>query len=467
MKPLCQLFGETSRRALEDPHLQVALRGLDGRLRVQRDNAFEELPNGEELRDEARAIREHTLAHLDRYLVEFEENFTSLGGVVHWAGDAAAARGIIQEIARVGKVKRIVKGKSMVSEEIGLNKALEAQGLEVVETDLGEFIIQVAGEPPSHLVAPAVHKTRAGITELFNDALGAPRMEDPEALTLFARKILQEKFLQADMGITGANFTVARTGGVVLLENEGNIRLSTTIPRIHVAVTGIEKVVPTWSELAVLLKLLPRSATGQKLSSYVSIFLGPGRQEEPDGAEEFHLVLLDNGRSRILKDPALRESLRCIRCGACLNTCPVYLKAGGHAWGWVYSGPIGSVLTPQLLEDRRSASGLPFASTLCGACFGVCPVRMDIPRILTELRRRFAQDPAWGPAPKRERGLFGLAGFTMGHHHLFNGAGEAARRLMPVLRRVLPLMRQRSGVSDLSAPSFRTIMRKPRDEKND
>lgn len=433
MKPRCDLFDSMSRKALEDPHLQEALRGIDERLRAMRDAAFRELPGAEGLREQARRIRDHALDHLDTYLERLEENVTRLGGTVHWAGDASEARKVVEDLAVSRGVRTVVKGKSMVGEEIALNDGLEALGLDVVETDLGEYIIQLAHETPSHIVGPAIHKTRAQIADLFREKLGAPLMDDPEDMTRFARENLRKRFLSADMGITGANFLVASTGAVALFENEGNIRLSTTLPRLHVAITGIEKVVPAWEDLSVLMQLLPRSATGQKLSSYVSLLLGPRRRREPDGADEFHLVLLDNGRTGILADEELRESLRCIRCGACLNTCPVYLKIGGHAYGWVYSGPIGAVLTPQLIQDRRSASALPYATTLCGACAEVCPVKIDIPRLLTALRKRYAEDPAWGPASRTERGLFHLAGTVLGDRRLYEMTGRMARLLHPLL----------------------------------
>ncbi len=433
MKPCCDRFETVSRKALEDPHLQQALRLIDARLRTTRDEAFRALPGSEDLRERARRIRDHTLDHLDTYLERLEESVTRLGGTVHWAEDAAAACKVIGELAVRRGVRTVVKGKSMVSEEIGLNEGLENRGLDVVETDLGEYIIQLARETPSHLVGPAIHKTRRQVAELFHEALGAPLMDDPGDMTRFARKTLRERFLSADMGVTGANFLVASSGAVVLFENEGNIRLSTTLPRLHVALTGIEKVVPSWQDLAVLMQLLPRSATGQKLSSYVSLLTGTRRAGEADGADEFHLVLLDNGRTRILGDPEFRESLRCIRCGACLNRCPVYLKAGGHAYGWVYSGPIGSVLTPQLIEDRKTASALPYATTLCGACTEGCPVKIDIPRMLTALRRRYAEDPSWGPAPWTERGLFRLAGAILSQRRLYEAGGRLSRRLQPLL----------------------------------
>ncbi len=432
MRSCCDRFDTISRKALEDPQLQAALRGIDERLRSMRDAAFKELRGAEDLREQARRVRDQALDNLDTYLERLEENVTRLGGTVHWAEDAASAGKVVEHLAVSRGVQTVVKGKSMVSEEIDLNRVLEASGLDVVETDLGEYIIQLAHETPSHIVGPAIHKTREQIGDLFHDKLGAPHMEDPEDIAQFARKRLRARFLSADMGITGANFVVASTGAVVLFENEGNIRLSTTLPRLHVAITGIEKVVPTWEDLSVLMQLLPRSATGQKLSTYVSLLMGQRRAGELDGPDEFHLILLDNGRTRILADEEFRESLRCIRCGACLNTCPVYLKIGGHAYGWVYSGPIGSVLTPQLIQDRRSASALPYATTLCGACAEVCPVKIDIPRILTGLRRRYAEDPAWGPAPRIERALFGLAGTVLGDRRLYEISGRMARLLRPI-----------------------------------
>ena len=273
----------------------------------------------------------------------------------------------------------------MVTEEIALNERLEQAGVEPVETDLGEYVIQMAGETPFHIIAPAIHKTRQDFGKLFSDKLGVEYEEDPEKLTKIARKALREKFWQADMGITGVNFAVAETGTIVVVENEGNGRLSTSLPPIHVAVMGMEKVIPTLEDLSVFLTLLPRSATGQKASGYVSFITGPRRPGEVDGPEEFHLVILDNGRSRILQNEEMRESLYCIRCGACLNICPIYNKVGGHAYGWVYSGPIGAVITPQLIGLDK-AKDLPAASTLCGACRDICPLKINIPHMLLRLR---------------------------------------------------------------------------------
>jgi L-lactate dehydrogenase complex protein LldF len=290
-----------------------------------------------------------------------------------------------------GGVKSVVKSKSMATEEIELNHSLDQAGIEAVETDLGEYIIQLAKETPSHIIAPAIHKSKDDISELFSEKLNIPYYTEPQDLTKIARETLREKFLKADMGVSGANFAVAETGTIVIVENEGNARLTTTLPRVHVALMGIEKVIPRFDDLAVFLSILARSATGQKMSSYVSLVTGPKRKGEKDGPEEFHLVLLDNGRANILASDETRESLYCIRCGACLNICPVYRKVGGHSYGWVYSGPIGAIISPQLLGFDK-APDLPFASSLCGACKEVCPLKIDIPKVLLELRKRVIEE---------------------------------------------------------------------------
>jgi L-lactate dehydrogenase complex protein LldF len=379
-------FAEVSVRALADGRLQEALRRAMTGLRTKRAEAASELPHFDALRDRAKQIKTHTLLHLDRYLEQLEAQITARGGTVHWAQDAEEACRIVVEICRRYGARRVVKSKSMLTEEIELNRALQQAGVEVMETDLGEFVVQLDGDRPSHLIAPIIHKRREEVARLFAQHLGTPPDAPVELLTQAARAYLREKFLTADVGITGANFLVAETGTVVLVENEGNARLSTTMPRVHIALAGIEKVIPRLGDLGVFLPLLVRSATGQRLSSYVSLITGPGRQEG-EGPDAFHLVLVDNRRTEILADGELRESLQCIRCGACLNVCPVYEKVGGHAYGWVYAGPIGAVLTPQLLGLERAAE-LPYASSLCGACLEVCPVRIDIPRMLVRLRWR-------------------------------------------------------------------------------
>ncbi len=377
-------FLNAARQALADPPLQAALVRLTSTLMAGNRRGYAAMADIDALRDHAKRIKEHTLAHLDRYLEQLETSVQKRGGHVHWASNAEEARSIILDIARRTNSRHIVKSKSMTSEEIHLNPALEAAGLEVTETDFGEFIIQLAGERPSHLVAPAVHHTRESIAHILSKYGGETLTDDPQALAKAGRRFLREKFARADMGISGANFAVAETGTIVLISNEGNARLTTTCPRIHVALMGIEKVLPRWIDLPVFLKLLARAATGQALSVYTTLITGPRRPSERDGPEEFHLVLLDNGRSRVLATP-FRESLQCIRCGACLNACPVYRRIGGHAYGGVYSGPIGSILTP-LYDSVADNPHLPHASSLCGACQAACPVKINIPHMLIGLR---------------------------------------------------------------------------------
>jgi L-lactate dehydrogenase complex protein LldF len=412
-------FVQDSTVAVQNKTLQTRLRVLDGFI-VKRNLMFAQLPDGEALRDRARKIKEQTINNLDTYLARFEENVIRLGGTVHWARNGKEARAIVLELARKNNVKRVVKAKSMVTEEIELNEALEEQGIEAIETDLGEYIVQLAHEKPSHILAPAVHKSKGDISKLFADKLGVANLKEAEEMTVVARKRLREKFVTADMGITGANFGIAETGTIVLVENEGNIRLSTSLPRIHVALMGIEKLVPSLDDLAVFLKILARSASGQKMSSYVSFISGARRAGECDGASEFHLIILDNGRTRILADEEMRESLYCLRCGACLNVCPVYQKIGGHAYGSVYSGPIGSIITPAFAGLEKSKH-LPFASTLCGACREICPVRIDIPRILLKLRNDWSTGKHHeGGPPLLEKLAIKLWAFAMRHRVLYN-----------------------------------------------
>ncbi|MDR7543217.1 MAG: LutB/LldF family L-lactate oxidation iron-sulfur protein [Armatimonadota bacterium] len=379
-----------SEAALRDAALQRALRVALPSFRQQRDAAAAEVPEWEALRAAAAAIKEEALRHLAVYLTQFEAQVAACGGVVHWAEDAADARRIIVEVARRRGVRLAVKSKSMTSEEIDLNPALEAAGIRVVETDLGEFIVQLAGERPSHIVVPALHKDPDAVAGLFARRLGVRSTGQPQDLARVAREALRAEFLAAGMGISGANFAVAETGTLVVIENEGNARLATTQPPLHVAVMGLEKIVPRLADLGVMLRLLARSATGQRASVYVSLLTGPRRAGEADGPQELHVILLDNGRTRLLADPDLREALRCIRCGACSNVCPVFERTGGHAYGTVYSGPIGAVISPAYLGLER-AGELPFASTLCGACAEVCPVKIALPRLLLELRCRVVE----------------------------------------------------------------------------
>jgi L-lactate dehydrogenase complex protein LldF len=377
-------FLGATQKALADPPLQAALLRLTGTLMAANRRGYAVLADSDKLRDHAKRIKEHTLAHLDHYLEQLEASVQRVGGQVHWASDAEEARRLVVRIAQKAGCKHAVKSKSMTSEEVHLNPALEQAGIEVVETDFGEFIIQLAGERPSHLVAPAVHHTRESVARVLSQHLGETLPDDPRTLAMTGRRVLRDKFRRADLGITGANFAVAETGTIVLITNEGNGRLTTTCPRVHVALVGLEKVIPRFADLPVFLKLLARAATGQTLSIYTTLITGPRRKGEIDGPEEFHLVLLDNGRSKVLATQ-FRESLQCIRCGACLNACPVYRRIGGHAYGGVYSGPIGSILTP-LYDSLADNPHLPHASSLCGACQAACPVRINIPHMLIGLR---------------------------------------------------------------------------------
>jgi L-lactate dehydrogenase complex protein LldF len=394
-------FLKASEDALADPHLQQILGQLGDTLGRRNREAWAALPNSDLIREQARAIKDRTLAELDEHLETLEKNVVRRGGHVHFADDGAEACRIIVDLIRQhvtqarsaseGFPPKVVKSKSMTSEEIQLNHALEAAGIEAVETDLGEYIIQLAQHRPSHIVAPAIHLSAEQIAEILSKPAGQRLPAEREALARFARQALRQKFAEADVGISGANFAIADTGSIVLVTNEGNGRLTCALPKCHIAVMGIEKVIPRQSDLPYFLKVLARAATGQKLSIYTQIITGPRRVGELDGPEEFHLVILDNGRTRILGSP-LRESLFCIRCGACLNACPIYRSVGGHAYGGVYAGPIGAVLTP--LYDGLSANHhLPHASSLCGACQAACPVKIQIPEMLIRLREQLHREP--------------------------------------------------------------------------
>ncbi|MBM3727094.1 MAG: iron-sulfur cluster-binding protein [Acidobacteria bacterium] len=381
---------------LGKPQLQLAVYTNTGRLVEARRNAVraEAFPDYQELRDHANAVKRHTIENLDYYLEQFEQNVTRRGGHVVFAETGEQVSHFILDLAKKRGSRLIVKSKSMASEEIHLNHHLEEHGLESVETDLGEYILQLNHETPYHIVAPAMHMTRYDVAEIFEREL-QEKETDPEQQARIARRVLREKFLRADIGISGGNFLVADSGAVLIVENEGNARLSTSVPRIHIAIVGIEKLIPRAQDLAVFLKLLGRSATGQALTSYTSLLNGPRRPGEVDGPEEFYVILLDNGRTRVLESEEKRQALYCIRCGACLNICPVFRKIGGHSYPWVYSGPIGAILTPQIHGVERDP-WLPYASSLCGACHEVCPVKIDIPKVLLDLRQDVAQSPSGG-----------------------------------------------------------------------
>jgi L-lactate dehydrogenase complex protein LldF len=420
-------FEARSAAALQDLGLRQALARATDRFMAQRRQAFADLPDAGELRQRARAIKESVLSRLDVYLAELAEAVRARGGVVHWARDGAEARAIVVGLARERGVTRVVKSKSMTSEEIGLNGALAAAGIRAVETDLGEWIIQLAGERPSHIIAPAIHKTRHQVADLFAGTLRRPVPPDIEVLTASARAELREAFLAAEMGISGVNFAVARTGTLVLVTNEGNGRMVTSVPPVHVAIMGMEKVVPTLDDLMVFLKILARSATGQKASTYVSLITGTRREGELDGPRELHLVILDNGRSRAVAGP-LREALFCIRCGACLNVCPVYRQIGGHAYDTTYPGPIGIVLT-SMLGGSDGSHELAAASTLCGACEEVCPLQIRIPEMLLALR---AEASAKRNASIGERAAVRLLAVVLAHHRLYRLAARLGRLLQRV-----------------------------------
>ncbi len=425
-------FDEKIHATLADPKLQLAVYTATGRLIEKRRKAItpDACPDYQELRTHANDVKRHTIEHLDYYLEKFERNVKAHGGQVIYCRDAPEVADFVLSLAKERRARLIVKSKSMTTEEVDLNERLEHHDLESVETDLGEYIIQLAHERPYHIVAPVLHKTREQVADLFTERLGVPRETVIEKQTMIARAVLREKFLAADIGISGANFLVADSGAVVLVENEGNARLTTSAPKIHIAIAGIEKLIPRAQDLAVFLKLLGRSATGQPLTVYTSFLSGPRREDEIDGPEEFYVVLLDNGRTKVLADREKRQSLYCIRCGACLNHCPVYRKIGGHSYPWIYSGPIGAILTPQFLGVTHEP-GLPFASSLCGACAEVCPVKIDIPKILLELRSEVKKSEEREGASRLERLAFRVWAWVMRHPRLYEMAGVAAAALGP------------------------------------
>ncbi len=414
-------FPESAVIAINDIRLQTALDRSTNNADSRRRQVMAEL--GDEhayaLRQQGRAAKLRALHDLPELLEQVESKVTANGGHVLWAADADEANRQIVDICLKHNLKRGVKSKSMATEEIGLLPALEANGIKMVETDLGEYIIQLAGDHPSHIVMPMMHMTKEQVRELFMDKLDMPYSNEAAAMTAHARKILREEFLQADFGMSGGNMMIAETGTVLIVTNEGNGRLSTGLPRVHIAVVGIEKVVPTWEDVGCLVQLLPRSATGQRMTVYVNTFSGPARPGEPDGPEEFYLILLDNGRSEIYASE-YAESLACIRCGSCANVCPVYRNVGGHSYGSVYNGPIGAIVTP-LLKGKKNAQHLPFASSLCNACKEACPVDIDIPSMLLRLRHDLEseQDAIW---------RLGIKAWNFGNTHplLFELGGKAA-----------------------------------------
>ena len=420
-------FEAASQEALANPGLQRILGQLGDSLGRRNREAWALLDRSDQIREKARAIKDQTLAELDRHLLALEKSVLARGGKVYWADNGAEACRQVLDIIRAAGGQRIVKSKSMTSEEIHLNEALQHAVLEVVETDFGEYIIQVAGHRPSHIVGPALHLSAQDVANILSEPAGRPLAAEREPLAAFAREQLRQKFAQADVGISGVNFAIAETGSIVLITNEGNGRLTTALPRVHIAIMGMEKVIPRLADLPYFLKVLARAATGQKLSVYTSIITGPRQRGELDGPEEFHLIILDNGRSKILGGP-LRESLFCIRCGACLNACPIYRSVGGHAYGGVYAGPIGAVLTP-LYDGLAANHHLPHASSLCGACQAACPVKIQIPQMLIQLREQLHHTPEHKPS-RLERWAYGLWAWGLRRPLLYRlGSWLAARTI--------------------------------------
>ncbi len=442
-----------ARQILSDaPEVRDAVTRATRTFDAHRSGAFEQI-DAERWRAWAEAVKSHLLMHLDDYLVEAEARLQENGAVVHWAERSADVHEILGRIVEDEKVERVVKGKSMLSEELGVNDFLESRNVHVSETDLGEYVIQLLGEPPSHIVGPAIHRSVDDIRRLFHERLGTSLDAAPDTLASAARDALRADFLAADMGITGGNFLVAETGTLALIENEGNIRLSTSAPRIHLALVGIEKLLPRLSDLAGFLQLTSRAATGQPVGNFVSLIHGPRRGDEVDGPEQVHVVLVDNGRTELLADEHAWEALRCVRCGACLNICPVFRQTGGHAYGWAYSGPIGSVLAPGLLGLEES-DPLPFASSLCGACSEVCPVRIPIHELLLTWRERMVGNGSAGPFEKTAMRAFRA---LSARPELFARGGRALGVVPDGLARRLPVLGAWSEVRAPLRPSPKTF----------
>ncbi|MGZ8693803.1 MAG: LutB/LldF family L-lactate oxidation iron-sulfur protein [Gaiellaceae bacterium] len=423
-------FPEAARVALGNDQLRHNLRNATTTIRDKRARVVAEVPDWEELRDAGRAIKADVMHRLDELLLQFEASVQTAGGHVHWARDAAEANAVVLEVARSHGVSEVVKVKSLTTDEIELNQALATGGVHAIETDLAELILQLDGDWSSHILVPAIHRNRTEIRDLFvrTIANGRDLSDDPHELAETARVYLREKFLNAKMGVSGANFGVADTGTVVVVESEGNGRMCTTLPPVLVTVVGIEKLVPTFADLEVFLQLLPRSATGERMNPYTSLWTGV---TDGDGPAEFHVVLLDNGRTRVLADEVGRQALHCIRCSACLNVCPVYSRTGGHAYGSVYPGPIGAILVPQLV-GVENAKSLPYASTLCGACYEVCPVKIDIPSVLVHLRTEVVRK---APSPP-ERAAMRVLARVFGNARRYERAQRLARLLQRPARRL-------------------------------
>jgi L-lactate dehydrogenase complex protein LldF len=457
-----QSFKANARSALVDTQLKQALSKVRTGFTGKRAEARTKLPEFDALRDQARDIKNHTLAHLDLYYEEYEKKLTGAGGHMHWARTADDARDIILKLCRDHGARSVTKGKTMISEEIALNDHLEDAGLEVVETDLGEYIIQLRREPPSHIIAPAVHLTKSQVEESFRERhthLAPERnLDEVSALVNEARGVLRQKYIDADIGITGANFLVAETGTSIIVTNEGNGDLTQTLPKVHIVITSLEKMVPTLEDVSTILRVLARSATGQEFSTYTTFSTGPRRDGDPDGPEEYHVVVLDNGRTGMI-GTEFQDMLRCIRCGACMNHCPVYQAVGGHTYGWVYPGPMGAVLTPTLIGVDK-AGHLPNASTFCGRCEAVCPMRIPLPKMMRHWREREFERHLTAPAT---RGALRAWAFFARRPALYHFTASWAVRLLKFASlgrgriKSLPLASGWTEHRDLPAPRGQTF----------
>jgi L-lactate dehydrogenase complex protein LldF len=474
MQPTSHAFKANAHRALGDPNLQRAMDMMRTGFPEKRALAIARMPEFDALRDEGIAIKNHVLAHLDFYLERFEQNVVAQGGKVHWCRTPEEARETVLGICRALDAKSVTKGKSMIGEEIAINDFLEQNGITPVETDLGEYIVQIRHEPPSHIIAPAVHLIKEQVADSFRTThthLPQERsLEEPRVLCDEARAVLRQKFLAADVGITGANFLVAETGSSIIVTNEGNGDLTQTLPKAHIVLASLEKIVPTLEDATTLLRLLARSATGQEFSTYTTVSTGPRRAGDLDGPDEYHVVLLDNGRSALLGGE-FQDMLRCIRCAACLNHCPVYGAIGGHAYGWVYSGPMGAVLTPALIGIEE-AGNLPNASTFCGRCESVCPMRIPLPKMMRQWRER---EFAKRLAPQTQRWGLALWSFAVQRPALYRRLSALAARMLGMFGgargrfRSLPLAGGWTDMRDMPAPEGKSFMtlwterqRKPR-----
>lgn len=463
MKVTSRQFKENAHDAMQDKDLRAALARVKEGFTTKRSEAADALPEFEDLRDQSRDIKDHVLENLDYYLEYFDDQVTKQGGHVHWCATPKDAREAVLKICRDADAKTVTKGKSMITEEIALNKFLESEGIEPIETDLGEYIIQLADEPPSHIIGPAVHKTKEQVTELFyehHQKYGyKDREEDAEKLVGEARAVLRHKYVVADVGITGANFLVAETGSTVIVTNEGNGDLTQSLPKTHIVVASLEKVIPTLEDVSTVMRVLARSATGQEMSVYTTFSTGPKRSKDIDGPENFHVILLDGGRSEMI-GTELEELLRCIRCGACMNHCPVYHAVGGHSYGWVYPGPIGAALNPQMV-GLEEALHLPNASSFCGRCEEVCPVRIPLPKILRHWREQAFEQQI---APKPDRWGIELWGFFATRPTLYRQVTKIAALILTKVAgnkgrlKRLPFSNGWTRVRDLPAPQGSTFM---------